>query len=51
MTLKRTHVQVQLVLPRRVRVCKTDHPPVPFKFMSWVCYDMGLPRDLFLVGE
>ncbi len=42
---------VQLVLPRRVRVCKTGLPPVPFKFMAWVCYRMALPRDLYLVGE
>ena len=43
--------RVQLVLPRRVRVCKTGAPPVPFKFMAWVCYDTRLPRDLYLVGE
>ena len=67
--------RVQLVLPRRVRVCKTGLPPVPFKFMAWVsrayacaalhcsadatvlhapaqvCYDMGLERDLYLIGE
>ena len=43
--------RVQLVLPRRVRVCKTGLPPVPFKFMAWVCYNMGLERDLYLIGE
>ena len=42
---------VQLVLPRRVRVCKTGAAPVPFKFMAWVCYRMALPRDLYLVGK
>ena len=43
--------KVQLILPRRVKVCKTGQAPVPFKFMTWVCYDMGLPRDLYLIGE
>jgi hypothetical protein len=43
--------KVQLILPRRVRVCKTGLAPVPFKFMAWVCYDMQLDRDLYLVGE
>lgn len=42
---------VQLILPRRVRVRKANAPPVAFKFMAWVCYRMRLPRDLYLVGE
>jgi hypothetical protein len=28
---------VQLILPRRVKVCKTGGPPVPFKQMAWIC--------------
>lgn len=43
--------KVQLILPRRVRVCKTGQAPVPFKYLVWVCYAMGLDRDLYLVGE
>jgi len=43
--------RVQLVLPRRVKVCKTGLAPVPFKFMAWVCYGLELERDLYLVGE
>ena len=43
--------RVQLVLPRRVKVCKTGLAPVNFKFMNWVCYGMELDRDLYLVGE
>jgi hypothetical protein len=43
--------KVQLILPRRVRVCKTGQAPVPFKYLVWVCYAMELERDLYLVGE
>jgi len=41
---------VQLVLPRRVKVCKTEGPPVPFKQMVWIAYRCGLERDLNFVG-
>ena len=42
--------KVQLVLPRRLKVCKTDGPPVPFKQMVWVCHGLELAHDLWFVG-
>ncbi len=44
-------LQVQLVLPRRLKVCKTDGPPVPFKQMLWLCHGCKLALDLNFVGE
>jgi hypothetical protein len=41
---------VQLVLPRRVRVCKAGQSPVPFKQLVWVCHGMCLDRDINFVG-
>jgi hypothetical protein len=42
---------VQLVLPRRLKVCKTGGPPVPFKQMVWLCLGCELERDLSFIGE
>ena len=43
--------RIQAILPRRVLVCKTGCPPVPFKFLAWLCVDCHLERDLYFVGE
>lgn len=43
--------QVQVIIPRRVNVCKTGQDEVPFKYLCWFCYRMGLPRDLYFVDD
>lgn len=43
--------KLQVILPRRLKVCKTNGPAVPFKQMIWVAYGLELQRDLYIVGE
>ena len=42
---------VQVVIPRRVLVCKTGKEVIPFKYLCWLCYRVKLPRDLYLVDD
>ena len=43
--------QVQVVIPRRVHVCKTGREEVPFKYLCWFCYRTQLPRDVVFIGD
>jgi hypothetical protein len=43
--------QVQVIIPRRVHVCKTDREEVPFKYLCWFCYRTKLPRDVLFVDD
>ncbi len=40
---------IQVIVPRRVHVRKTNGERVPFKYLCWLCYRVGLERDLFFV--
>jgi len=40
---------VQLILPRRVLVRKTDGPDVPFKQLVWLCYRCQSARDVYFI--
>eukprot|EP00667_Euglena_gracilis_P023740 EG_transcript_26968 len=38
--------RVQCIVPRRVLVRKEgQEAALPFKYLMWLCYDVGLPRD------
>lgn len=41
--------KVQTIMPRKVMVKKTNQDAVPFKLLVWLCYGMGLKRDLYLL--
>ncbi|GAB5359546.1 hypothetical protein AAMO2058_000553200 [Amorphochlora amoebiformis] len=43
--------KVQVIIPRRVYVCKTGKTPVPFKYLVWLCYRTRLPKDLVFVED
>mmetsp|Transcript_33330 Transcript_33330/g.55113 ORF Transcript_33330/g.55113 Transcript_33330/m.55113 type:complete len:209 (+) Transcript_33330:101-727(+) len=43
--------QVQVIVPRRVYVCKTNGPEVPFKYLCWFCYRAQLKRDIFFLED
>lgn len=43
--------QVQVIIPRRVFVCKREGPEVPFKYLCWLCYRLGLKRDLYFLSD
>lgn len=43
--------QVQVIIPRRVHVCKTGGDEVPFKYLCWLCYKTALPRDVVFVDD
>ena len=43
--------QVQVIIPRRVHVCKTGRELVPFKYLCWFCSGMRLPRDLYFIND
>mmetsp|Transcript_5577 Transcript_5577/g.18908 ORF Transcript_5577/g.18908 Transcript_5577/m.18908 type:complete len:287 (+) Transcript_5577:918-1778(+) len=43
--------QVQVVIPRRVYVRKKGQAEVPFKYLVWLAYKVGLPRDLVFLEE
>lgn len=43
--------QVQVIIPRRVHVCKTGGDEVPFKYLCWLCYKTTLPRDVVFVDD
>jgi len=43
--------QVQVIIPRRVHVCKTGREEVPFKYLCWFCYRTQLPRDVVFIGD
>ena len=40
---------IQVIVPRRVHVRKTNGERVPFKYLCWLCYRVGLARDLVFV--
>jgi hypothetical protein len=46
-TLDMDHVQV--VMPRKVMVRKTNQAPVPFKHLVWLCYRLNMDKDLVFV--
>ena len=41
--------KVQCIIPRKVRVCKTNKDPVPFKYLVWLCYKCNLNKDLYFI--
>jgi len=41
----------QVLIPRKVFVCKRDGVEVPFKYLCWLCYRLQLKRDLYFLGE
>ena len=41
--------KVQLLIPRKVEVKKTNQAPVPFKLLLWFCYGMELERDVYFL--
>ncbi|CAE8677884.1 unnamed protein product [Polarella glacialis] len=43
--------QVQVIIPRRVHVRKTDQNVLPFKYLCWFCFRARLPRDLLFVDD
>jgi hypothetical protein len=40
---------IQVIVPRRVHVRKTNGERVAFKYLCWLCYRVGLERDLIFV--
>ena len=42
---------MQVVIPRRVHVCKTGREEVPFKYLCWFCYRTQLPRDVVFIDD
>ena len=42
---------VQAIIPRRVWVKKRDAVELPFKYLCWFCYRVGLERDLIFVDD
>ena len=43
--------KIQVIIPRRVYVKKTNADEVPFKYLCWFCYGVRLPRDLILIDD
>ena len=42
---------IQVIIPRRVLVHKENGEEIPFKYLCWLCYGIGLERDLILMDE
>lgn len=42
---------VQVIIPRRVQVKKSDAAAVPFKYLCWFCYKANLERDVLFVDD
>jgi len=40
---------IQVVIPRKVLVKKKNQNPVPFKYLVWLCYKVGLEKDLYML--
>jgi hypothetical protein len=43
--------KVQVIIPRKVWVSKTNQAEIPFKYLCWLCYGLKLERDLYLMDE
>lgn len=43
--------KVQVIIPRKVWVSKTNQTEIPFKYLCWLCYGLKLERDLYLMDE
>jgi len=41
--------KLQVILPRKVWVRKRRVEPIPFKYLAWLGYNLGLPKDLYLL--
>lgn len=42
---------VQVIIPRRVQVCKSGGSSLPFKYLCWFCVGAQLPRDVIFVDD
>lgn len=41
--------KLQVIMPRKVWVRKRRVEPIPFKYLAWLGYNLGLPKDLYLL--